>query len=64
MMDVNEARALLEQYSPDQIRYITARLGTMSTKANYTVQSGVKLLTAVAEVYLADREASDDEASD
>ena len=55
-MDVHEARDLVKQYTPEQIRYISARLMAQSSASASNIQSGVRLLCAVAMVWLEEKE--------
>ena len=58
-MDLDEARNMLENFSHEQIRHVAARLGQQSENAALNVRAGVRLLTAVALVWLSEREASE-----
>ena len=54
-MDEHEAREFLTHYTPEQIRLVAARLGQQALFAAPNVREGVRLLTAVAVVYLSDK---------
>ena len=58
-MDLSEAREMLEGFSPEQIRHVAARLEQQSLNAAMNVRAGVKLLTAVAIVWLEEQKASE-----
>ena len=58
-MDLSEAREIVENFSPEQVRHVAARLNQQSENAAMNVRAGVKLLTAVALVWLSERKASE-----